>query len=1132
MLARTQPRQRSRNRATFWPAVVVFMMMLSLLSTLSSPVSAQPTEPPVEEAPVEPTMEPVVQSTEPPVAQPTEAPVTEPTEDPVALPPLHDPAPETPPETPPVDDLGQIAVLYYVCPPGTDLTAPDQSTIISVCTGQQAGVSFELSSTGLLGFPTKRSDTGPSGSAHFTDIPAGPVQLTRAADPVQSMAVFCDGDTSEGNTRPYARYSLTDVQQWFGINLEVLSGERISCDWYVADADSQGDGTVIIRKNACPAGYNASAHDMLDMAANCQSPAGVVAFSVSEAGGGGYDGGMKQTSGGPGGALNSVEFTGVPNVPLWIYEEVPNGFADPVAFCSVESGMTVVVPTRYYPWNAGKIELDAPGEGNVVQCDWYNIPSSGNTVTIRKWECPRNSIMEQTYESHAALCTQSMNGVEFTLTDSKGPRAMTTTGGQVKWTDFATGAITITETVPPGYHPQPFVACGQLANSSAAVVPQPVEATNGVLHSSIELPGTRFFCDWYNSQEPDSTVTIRKWECPQGMEIEQTLSAHQSSCTQPMDNVTFTLTDSKGPRPKMTSGGLVEWTDVQIEPITVAEEIPFGYSTQPFVSCDFDSQNSLSLTDSVINGVLTATLNHPGQRIICHWFNQYLGPGDLTIYKWTCPEGYDYAAWGADPKIDCAEATNGVTFVLDQPAGVDLQTDTGDSINGAVRFGSLTPGDYVVNEIVPQGISEVFVLDCVGLNTGAVHPVPLSYGPTLQIPIAGGDRIECHWYNVPEMDPDFGWMTVTKYTCWTPTYVSDIDCEAFEGGKAFDLQMWNGSSWVGAGSGTTNAAGQLTWTNLAPGAYQVVEQGGTACRITSDPADAVGNPTVNANAGTTVKVYNCGVNPPSTGKTPTKYPNTGVEPVGASDDAPAGSLLAVAGLLGAGSLSRRQFLRRAAAPTIAVGVGSLLVGTGIARQTIAPIELPAGAPATPGADCLFPATPAATPSAASTPVACARGAVPVTITIPVIEVDAGIEVLEIIGGAMQQPTNAEEVAWYKESARLGERGNVLLAGHLNFWGVPEGVFYLLRQLQEGDAVELEGDDGEVYRYIVQWSEDFPSDQEPPEEALGQTEEEAITLITCGGDWNIGRAEYDHRTVVRAVRDTEAPEGTPVATPGA
>ncbi len=477
---------------------------------------------------------------------------------------------------------------------------------------------------------------------------------------------------------------------------------------------------------------------------------------------------------------------------------------------------------------------------------------------------------------------------------------------------------------------------------------------------------------------------------------------------------------------------------------SVTEEIPFGYSTQPYVSCDFVSQNLLVLTPpSVINGVLTATLNHPGQRIICHWFNTYLGPGDLTIYKWACPEGYDYFAWGSNPKTDCTEATNGVTFVLDQPAGVDLQTDTGDSINGAVKFGGLAPGDYVVNEIVPQGTSEVFVLDCVGLYTESVHPIPLSYGPTLEIRIAGGDRIECHWYNVPAMNPEYGWMTVTKYTCSTATYVSDIDCEVFEGGKGFDLQVWNGSSWVASTSGTTNGAGQLTWINLAPGTYRVVEQGGKACRISS-------NPVVNANAGTTVKVYNCGLTPPPGGKTPTKYPNTGADPGASTRLAPGNALLAGLGLLGTASVSRRTFLRRSMIAGAAVGGGSLAVASGLAGQPIQPIGGPEGTPdgtpgGTPGADCLYPATPDATPAGVlpGTPVVCARGAVPVHIAIPVIAVDAGIEYLEIIGGAMQQPTDAEDVAWYKESARLGERGNVLLAGHLNFWGVPEGVFFLL-----------------------------------------------------------------------------------------
>jgi sortase (surface protein transpeptidase) len=369
----------------------------------------------------------------------------------------------------------------------------------------------------------------------------------------------------------------------------------------------------------------------------------------------------------------------------------------------------------------------------------------------------------------------------------------------------------------------------------------------------------------------------------------------------------------------------------------------------------------------------------------------------------------------------------------------------------------------------------------------------------------------------------------------TPTYVSDVDCEIYEQGQAFELQVWNGSAWTGAGTGTTNGAGQFTWINLDPGTYHLNEPGKTPCRTDASKADAQGNPVVDANAGTTVKVYNCGVAPTAGTKMPTKYPNTGVEPSGSQQDGR--TPFAIAGLLGIATMSRRTFLRRSLGTAAVVGGGSLVVTSVFAYQPIQPIEpidsTPEGPPeGTPGgspeADCFYPATPEATPEGVlpGTPVACARGEVPVHIRIEAIEVDAGIEILEIIGGEMQQPTGADDVAWYKESARLGERGNVLLAGHLNFWGVPEGVFFKLEILKQGDVVELEGENGDPYRYVVDWTEPFPSDEEPPEEALGQTGEEAITLITCGGEWVTERAEYDHRTLVRAYREGTVPEATP------
>jgi len=148
---------------------------------------------------------------------------------------------------------------------------------------------------------------------------------------------------------------------------------------------------------------------------------------------------------------------------------------------------------------------------------------------------------------------------------------------------------------------------------------------------------------------------------------------------------------------------------------------------------------------------------------------------------------------------------------------------------------------------------------------------------------------------------------------------------------------------------------------------------------------------------------------------------------------------------------------------------------------------------------------------------CQRGSVPVTLSIPAIGVDAPVEVLETVGGVMQQPSDEIHVAWYKESARLGEIGNIWLAGHLNWWTTPEAVFTDLATLREGDEVVLLDAEENAFGFAVEWVR-MESNLEPPrDEVLGMTDHEAVTLITCAGEWDSSISEYNGRTVARAVR---------------
>ena len=104
--------------------------------------------------------------------------------------------------------------------------------------------------------------------------------------------------------------------------------------------------------------------------------------------------------------------------------------------------------------------------------------------------------------------------------------------------------------------------------------------------------------------------------------------------------------------------------------------------------------------------------------------------------------------------------------------------------------------------------------------------------------------------------------------------------------------------------------------------------------------------------------------------------------------------------------------------------------------------------------------------------------------------------------------------------------DLLLGGHVNWWGVPEAVFFHLGELREGDRVVLFDEAETPYSYAIEWVRQESNLEPPREEVLGMTSYEAVTMMTCSGEWNSEISEYDSRTVVRAKRIPD--EGTPEA----
>jgi len=152
---------------------------------------------------------------------------------------------------------------------------------------------------------------------------------------------------------------------------------------------------------------------------------------------------------------------------------------------------------------------------------------------------------------------------------------------------------------------------------------------------------------------------------------------------------------------------------------------------------------------------------------------------------------------------------------------------------------------------------------------------------------------------------------------------------------------------------------------------------------------------------------------------------------------------------------------------------------------------------------------------------------PTVITIPTIGLTAPVVAIGLEDdGSMGAPTDPDTVGWYDLGPGLGEPGNLLVDGHVD-WGGRLRTFGRLRQVAVGDGVQLADADGQVVSYRVVATRWLDADTTDLADVFGQTPDQQLTLITCGGEFDLARHVYLSRLVVRAVRDDP-----PVASDGA
>ena len=121
-------------------------------------------------------------------------------------------------------------------------------------------------------------------------------------------------------------------------------------------------------------------------------------------------------------------------------------------------------------------------------------------------------------------------------------------------------------------------------------------------------------------------------------------------------------------------------------------------------------------------------------------------------------------------------------------------------------------------------------------------------------------------------------------------------------------------------------------------------------------------------------------------------------------------------------------------------------------------------------------------------------------------------------GYLPPPSGPGEVVWYTSSALLNEGGSMVVAGHVD-WLTGGAAFFHLAELQPGDEIWIGGGTGQQAQYQVASVQLDSGDSPAVRQAITNAGVGApsLTLVTCGGPFDVATRTYLQRLVVMAQR---------------
>jgi hypothetical protein len=143
--------------------------------------------------------------------------------------------------------------------------------------------------------------------------------------------------------------------------------------------------------------------------------------------------------------------------------------------------------------------------------------------------------------------------------------------------------------------------------------------------------------------------------------------------------------------------------------------------------------------------------------------------------------------------------------------------------------------------------------------------------------------------------------------------------------------------------------------------------------------------------------------------------------------------------------------------------------------------------------------------------------VPVSLRIDDLGVEANVLQVGIApDGSLEVPEQVSDVGWFREGARPGQPGAAVVVGHVDSASQGPGAFFLLRDVTIGTRISVLDDQATRQDFEVVARREYRKVALPIDSLFRRDGPAVLTLVTCGGKFDVETRSYDSNIVLHAV----------------